>query len=73
MACVILEYISSESVKYKNSTGRISEGGGRTLEGTGQLSHCQPVRAEPWVRIRSVYCHKCGFIIIIIIVVVVFQ
>ena len=47
MVCVILEYISSESVKNaRNSTGRISEVGGRILEGTGQLNHCQPVWAE---------------------------
>ena len=55
MVCVILEYISSESAKnVRNSTGRISEGGGRILEGTGQLSHCRPVWAEPCINILSI-------------------
>ena len=45
--CYIRVYFKRISEKCKNSTGRISEGGGRILEGTGQLSHCRPVWAEP--------------------------
>ena len=49
--CVV--YFKWIGEKCKNSTGRISEGGGRILEGTGQLSHCQPVWVEPWTLVIS--------------------
>jgi len=46
--CYIKVYLKRIGVKCKNSTGRISENGGRILEGTGQLNHCRrPVWAEP--------------------------
>ena len=49
MVCNIRVYFKWIIEKYKNSTGRISDSGGQTLQGTGQLSHCRPVWAEPWV------------------------
>ena len=56
--CYIRVYLKWISEKCKSSTGRISEGGGRILEGTGQLSHCRPVWAEPCVSKPPIDCRN---------------
>jgi len=47
--CSIRIYCGCISETCKNCAGQILEGGGRILEGNGQLNYCQPVWAEPWI------------------------